>query len=217
MRTLAISIMLTFVCFANASVMVFTDRPSFEAALGLPSGGGINTGFEQDSPQFLFPGTVVLNDFDLTIVGSPNVLNQITCCEPSGSGAIESHYFNGFLSNDVTNGPQEITFSFDTPLYGFGADFDQANNNGMGMIVNGTLVDFSDLLGPAVGDLDFGFIGVVDTMMPFSSATLVMTGGLPNQGEFFRMDNATLAPVPEPATHLLMLFGFLALLGLRRK
>jgi hypothetical protein len=213
-RLIAISLVLSIISSASATVQVFTDRAAWEAALGLPSGGGINTGFESDSPQLLFPGTVALNDFDLSIEGSPNTLNQITCCE--STPPIVGHYLNGFITNGIDIGPQTVTFEFDQPLSGFGADFDQANNNGMGMLVNGTLVDFRTLLGPAATNMDFGFIGVVDTMTPITSATLQMTGGLPNQGEFFRMDNVSLAAVPEPTSLSLVFMGLIAMFGLCR-
>lgn len=214
---------LTALCFVHsvsASPVSYNSRSAWETALGLPSGGGIGSSFELDAPQTL-TGTVALNDFTVSYSGTGGTaqnLNRIACCENNPAINFSQQHFNGFLSNNPDTGPQQITLTFANPLRGFGAEFDQANNLGMGMRVNGQLIDFSTILGSAVGNNDNGFVGVVDNMIPFTFVTFEMTGGNPFQGEFFRMDNPAMLPVPEPhSLGMFLIVAFPCLLGRRRR
>jgi len=203
-----------------ASVTVFTSRASWESALGLPNGSsaGNAIGFELDSPMVLAPGTTSFTDLDVTIDANPNSLNTIHCCETDPGSTIQGHRFDGFLAHDTAFGATNIEFDFRTPVDAFGADYDQVNNHGIGMIVNGVLVDFRDHFGSAATMQDEGFLGVINTQGSFNSVDFVMTApDIPGMNaEYWQVDNLSVVAIPEPSTGSLLPITAMCIYGCRR-
>jgi hypothetical protein len=113
-----------------------------------------------------------------------------------------------------------VTFTFDTPIHAFGfygIDFN-TTINGETMTVG-----YSDGSSDTVvfypqdgGYNNVQYFGFYDTDLAFTTVTLQ---GPSDSGEYWGMDNVTVATgvVPEPATLLLLGGGLLGLSGLRKK
>ena len=204
-----------------ASVTVFTSRAAWEAALGIPAGSAnLLSGFEMDTPMVFTPGTTALTDIDVTLDANPNGLSGIVCCETASNSTIQGQRFDGFSATDPALGATSIEWGFRMNVSAFGADFDQVNNHGIGMNVNGQLVDFRDFFGPAATMEDEGFLGVIASPGQFfDSVEFVITApDIPGMNaEYWQADNLSFFTVPEPSTGSLFLVGALALCGSRRK
>lgn len=171
---------------AQASVMIYTDRTSFDAAI---------TG-------------AVTEDFSNTTLASP--LETIT-----GSGAVTPSITDGHLYDIIDNGTSTDTvFSFNTGVYAFGGDWDfSPGGPGTGIkftTANGTTTTIGELLNSG-GTAFNGFWGFVSTDA-FTSVGL-SEGSNSAAQETYYLDNLTYTAksVPEPGT--LALMG-IALVGL---
>lgn len=198
-----------------AGVAIFTTRASWESALGVTSDSLQGSGFESDTEMILAGGTTALADIDVTISSNPTDLTAIVCCETNPDGAFQGQRFDGYLTDNPDAGPEKITFGLRGTMDAFGADFDQVNNAGMGMIVNDVLIDFRDHFGSADLDEDSGFLGVIDTD-GFQSVDFVMTNENPLQAEYWQVDNLSMNAVPEPSS-LGLFAGCLVVLAVRRR
>ena len=192
-----------------ATITTITDH---RGAFTLAAGGLLATenfnGFTSDS-QFRTK-TVDVGAFSLSKTGNFGFSNRNKIDAPPLT--IPSFNVDGTTIVNVTiGGPVIVTFTFDSPITAFGADFAGLNSDFLRtkIIVGGTntLVPYSTV-GPVVRF--FGFV----SYMPFQTVQFQTNTGL-NNG--FGIDNVAFAP-PVPTPSALMLFGtgLVALIGWRR-
>lgn len=192
-----------------ASVQSFTSRTAFEAALG----------------------ALVVEDFDDLFADNGAItIPQNTETDLGPFSVQHSSNQSGFFAPKVVDasGPYEVNagsaspylqlrgegdpvLTFDTPLFGFGANFNSISDVGLTLAVHGSSFTLFDELGPAPTSFaepnqNGGFFGVVATDL-FS--TLAFSSPRP---ETFAFDDVALAPVPVPAPFALLAAG-LALMG----
>lgn len=168
---------------AQATVMIYTDRTSFEAAI---SGA-------------------VTEDFSDTTLASP--LSSIT-----GSGAVTPSITGGHLYDIIDNGSSiDTVFNFSSGVYSFGGDWDfSPGGAGTGIAfttANGTTTNIGELLNSG-GTAFTGFWGFVSTDA-FTSVGLSEGSNPLGIQETYYLDNLTFSTVPEPGTLALMGVGIL--------
>lgn len=177
---------------ASAAIIQYTDRSAFTAAAG----------------------TVTIEDFS----GFANA--DLAPSTDLGTFTISTNgtAFVNFaaLSIDITadtggGGPGTVTFTFDTPIFAFGADFSSLNNDSPRTyaVVGGTNFD------PLPLSPDFlGFVS--DTS--FTSVIFANREGFP-LNDAFEVDNLTFGggAIPEPGTWALMIVGLGATGALLRR
>lgn len=153
----------------------------------------------------------------------------VTISEPSSQFVETSQgpWFGNFPAGTVIvydqgpNGP--VTFTFATPVFGFGVTIDDA----VGGNYTGTIQEFHGptLLGAySTGPAPYGlmFLGVRDPIADITSVTISTTNGSTTNSFAFAnlnlVDQGITTNAPEPATAGMFLLGLGALvLGLRRR
>jgi hypothetical protein len=190
----------------------FTDRPTFNAAVGLPL--TIETFTDDDH----FPiSTGVLNSATSLVVSNGTPINPgdiqpgVTYSTPIGTGFffnIDSggNFIGGFLDGLVSNNSRlTLTTAFDNPVVGFGFDTNSLMGTQFDLTIHFTAgPDFNQTL-PVSGA---GFFGFVSSATDIQSAQI--TG---NDGTFsFALDNFTFPTpnsigAPEPSSLVLLALG----------
>jgi hypothetical protein len=178
---------------ASATITVYTDRPSWESAVGAYNEESFDDGV-------LDPGVSVISDNGkilpgVFVLGPDNVWwDQVIPVEEGG--------------------PATTTWSFATPLVGFGAYWDLAGPGGPGknlaLFLNGTLVG-TEIANTTQG----GFFGVTSSVS-FNSV-LVTSGSESGWCETYEMDDMVYAPIPAPGAILLGSIGVSIVGWLRRR
>lgn len=202
---------------AHAGFLTYSDRTTWQAAIGGATGSENFNGFVSDTS---FDGTSVALAAGMTI-GTMNAshTNNLIDAPPVGSaewnvdGSSVANFFNGF------SGANTLPFiTFGTPVFAFGGDFRSLNDGAARTRVE--IFDGATLLttlDPSVaGSDELRFWGFAATAG--ETVTSIVFTRLEN--DVFGLDNIEIgrsaAPVPEPAT--LMLFGVgLAGLAVRRR
>lgn len=195
---------LGFVAVASAAAVAaptavaqsaFDDLAAFEAAAG---------------------GSAVVDDFvaygviDLAL-GANNFFNGYSVVlSGSGTGGATINSASNFvftLGADL----ESITFNFDQPITGFGADWlNSFVSNGLTVTVNGNAFNVED----TVNEPSFEFVGVAGGGA-FNGPSITVTN--PGQGtEFAAISNLYYVPVPAPASAALLGLGGLAAARRRR-
>lgn len=173
---------------------VFIDFAAFEAAAGNPV----------ITDDFASYGEVSLN------LGSNDFNGYSIVLEGTGTGGTNINSATNLvftLGGDL----ESITFEFDQPITGFGADWlNSFVSNGLTVAVNGQLFNVED----AVNEPSFEFVGFAGGGA-FNSPSITVTN--PGGGtEFAAISNLYYAPVPAPASAALLGLGGLAAARRRR-
>ncbi len=182
----------------HAGIITFTDRVSWNAAVGAPD-------FVEDFNSYSSDVSFVDAPFDvgpftLSHIGPVNdevslSRNRIDAASFSSGQSVDGTTRLDLIVNRFSQGVK-VCVSFDTPIYAFGFDFDSIN-----------LPDFSVELVSGAGTTSLsptsasGFFGFVTS--PAEKITEIRFSGSANDG--FVVDNVAGAFIPEPSTFLLCL------------
>ncbi len=193
---------------AHAGIMVFTDRASWEGALG--GAIAITEDFNALSPQIIADGdTIDTGLVQITRDGSPNGGDGLLEIEPGGNfGNLDG---TTFLSGETGGEPHErVKVAFNgQDVFAFGADwFSPFSGDGIGIEVLGQLILLDSISG-----FDSGFVGVVSTDS-FDSISIVGNPATESFQELWSADNFSYA-VPAPGAAAL--FGLTGLSAARRR
>ena len=195
------ALMLCSVSAANAAVIQeFSDRTAFTTAAGAPLTNETFSSFIADTPFHTTPLDIGL--FTISMTGSPPKFfgNKIDVVPIDGSFGVDGTNTMGVF----TRPGQSLILTFESPIFAFGADFYDWNDD---LLRTDVIVGGADVLSPPIDTTSpprfYGFI----SDMPF---TTVEFRGLEN--DVYGMDNLAFGgayvgvpPVPEPGT--LAIFG----------
>jgi len=224
LTTSAIAIV-ALICLAparsEATAVTFTNLALFQAA----AGATVLEDFTAAAPFNATGafGPTAYTGFSLTGNGNGNQIGVHSAAlggvlQPPLPASFAGQQFFGWAS--ATGGPGTIgtlTFTFVNPIKAFGFDwFNTDTNDRYKVTVLG--VDYSDppfSTIPAQGVAATGFFGIVSDT-PFTTLTIsnvIFSGNITDEG--FDNVRTSAAPVPEPATLLLVATG--SLMAIRRK
>lgn len=193
---------------ANAALVSYTDRISFDAAAGVST----IEDFESYASDTSFQaGILDVGDFTLSMVGSPSPAYNFIDVPPLDTAETDvngTNHMNVFTEGrSMTN----LTFLFDSAITAFGADFRSLND-----VIERTqlLVDGEVLSLPIAGASgEFSFFGFTSD----TAFTSITFQGVAN--DVYGIDNVTYSAtaVSEPSTIAFLLLGATGLMFARKK
>ena len=195
---------------ASAQITVFTDRASWDAAVG---GNFVLEDFNSTTPQDILDGqTLDTGLLQITRDGSPNNADgNLAISDGSTFGDIDG---TNYLDGETGVTPHEnVLFGFNgNPVYAFGADFvSPFSGDGINLSVGGQLFSL-DVIGSGSG-----FFGIVN--LDGSAVGDIAIVGDPADitfQELWQADNVVYAAVPAPGTAALLGLGGLVAMRRRR-
>jgi hypothetical protein len=195
---------------ASASITVFTDRASWEAAVG---GAPITVeDFNSTAPQPIADGSTL--DTGLLQIKRDGSANggdgDLAISDGSTFGDFDG---TNFLDGETGIAPHErVDFGFNgQSVFAFGADFvSPFSGDGIALEVGGQLFNIDTISG-----FDSGFFGIVDTSATYSTISIVGTPEDISFQELWQADNVSYA-VPSPGAAGLLAFAGLAATRRRR-
>ena len=211
-----LAMVVTCTVAADAATISYTDRATWTAAAGGVTGGENFNSFASDT-SFLAGSVLLSSGMSISLLNSDGNANYnfidvvpLASSESNVDGTADARIFTG-------GGPPGTLpiLSFATPVYAFGADFVNLNDNlartNVELRSGASLVTL--LLPPIAATDEVRFWGFVSD----SPITRIMFQRL--QNDVFGMDNIQIntgvAAVPEPTT--LLLFGSGLALAARRR
>ncbi len=202
---------------AEAGIIFFTDRPTWEAATGPPSFAEDFSGFAQDTSFRAAP--VALNGMTIQQLGTGSFRNIVDVGSAEEDFDFTEHNgtSHGSLFTNADGAGVRVQILFDLPNLAFGFESWVAHD-GEGALLE--VFDGASLLGSQALSNDFGgFLGYVLTGGDTATAALFRSETLiaGQVGEGFGLDNLAGSPVPEPGTGLLVMAGMLVLVARRRR
>ena len=198
-RMLFAGMALLIASFQVSAITIHTDLTSFNTALGANL---LNEDFEAESGS-TFPHTM----------NGTSDLESISTT--AGGAGFVSPGLNGTVFLSLTGSNQVTTYTFSQDIVAFGIEVRDYFEYG------GTQLNFSTSAGESGTLLDlfgtnynFQYAGISDAIA-FSSITI--TGTTDDNGQYDNIGYALAAPVPEPATLVLLAIGLVGIGARKRK
>jgi hypothetical protein len=232
--TLALVLGVMGVNSALATTMAYYDLGDWQAAVGGPGSTEDFNSITNDIEIFNgtggsthIPGSFRLQELGTAVAGSNRIDAPLFSTSIADLNVDGTTYLRGSVQ-DRGSDRTRLALTFSTDIYAFGAFFEGINDGGAGIeFLTGTGTGFPvpDATVISLASGPDGFRGFTSTdafrVVYIQIAGYDGAGILAQGGEGFGMDNVSwstsLAPVPEPATMLLVGSGLVGLAGLGRK
>jgi hypothetical protein len=188
------ALMVGFAFTADAGLLVFHDRDSWQAALG--NGGGFAYNFNSFHADASFANSAFnFGPFNLRAIGSPPIETDKVVAGISNETVDGSPYASMFL--DSTN---SVALGFTNPALAFGAEFVGSAMN-FGVFENGSRSPI--ILGGPTGERQY--FGIISTD-PIDRIEFLYSGS-PDSSTTVNFDNVGIASVPEPSALMILGMG----------
>ena len=193
---------------ANATLLTFSDRTTFLAAL--PSAAESESFEDEALDVSLGSRTIATSSSDIEFIGNASATFGVNDLVAGGRGPTDgTRYLQvGFISTS------SVRFQFATPLLAFGIDVVDKNVNDLDGLIDDQTIN--NAISPG-GEGNIQFWGVIASGdMPFTEVGFAGLGpSVP--GDTFALDNVVFVTIPEPNSLSLLGLGSLVPLSARRR
>lgn len=191
---------------ASAAVTTYTTRASFDAAVGPTSSVNFNS-YVVNTPFHTV--AIDVGPFTLSMIGSPDTSYNFIDVAPPNSAETDVNGTTNMRVFTDNNPPGDLLFTFDSPIYAFGADFRSLNDVELRTQILVAGDNLVPPVQPSSGMLTFyGF----KSTTPFTTITF---HGVAN--DVYGADNVSFGGVPEPSTLALVAGSMLGVMGRRKR